>query len=99
MYSVFGLWFIPRMDAAVGVDIWAQQDQPVLGHHEFSGSPQVDEEYLPWDAAAAPAAAGAGLVFSASDRSGSFADDRAAGHGGGKFLSYFLCLLIRKRRT
>lgn len=66
------------VDAAVGVGVWALQDQPVIGHHGFSGS-HVDEEYV-WDDAAA-----ADIVVFTSDWSGSVCDHRAAGHWGGKF--------------
>ena len=68
------------VDAAVGVGVWALQEQPVIGHHDFSGCSQVDEEYFSGDAAA-----GADIVVFTSDWSGSFCDHRAAGHGGGKF--------------
>ena len=76
------------MDAAVGVGVWALQEQPVIGHHDVSGCSQVHEEYFSGDAAAAAAvaaAAGAHIVVVTSDRSGSFCDHRAAGHRGGKF--------------
>ncbi len=68
------------VDAAVGVGVWALQDQPVIGHHDFSGCSQVDEEYVTGDAAA-----GADFVVFSSDWSGSLCDHRAAGHRGGKF--------------
>jgi len=57
------------VDAAVGVGVWALQEQPVIGQHGFSGASQVDEEYFSGDAAV-----GANFVVFTSDWSGSFAD-------------------------
>lgn len=66
------------VDAAVGVGVSALQDQPVIGHHDFPGSSQVDEEYFTGDAAV-----GADVVVVTSDWSSSVSDYRAAGHWGG----------------
>lgn len=76
-------WGFYPVDAALWVRLGALQDQPVLGHHDFAGSSQVEEEYRSRDAAFC-----AHFVVDSADRSGSLSDHRADGHGGGKFLMF-----------
>lgn len=90
------MWFSP-VDAVIGVVVWAQQEQPVIGHHDSAASSHADEEHVTGDADFS-----ANFVFFTSDRSGSFSGHRAAGHGGGKLTLLFLpgggkfCSLRRK---